>query len=582
MRLALAARNPTIGAIEENARAAIEAIAQARDAGADLLCLSELFLCGYPPRDLLLQEGFLDECRRQAERVAAQARGLVVLLGAPWLVHPDARRRGAANALLVLRDGGIADRYDKRLLPTYDVFDEDRYFISGERAVVIDVAGVRVGLAICEDLWRGADAGFDARYQGRPDPVAELAAAGAQLIVSPSASPYVFGKSARQREILTHQVRAHGLAIAAVNQLGANDELIFDGAAVVLAPDPSSDDGARLVAASPPFREHMLVSQVPANGFDTEDLPPAVPDPALEEAPMRRLWEALRLGVADYCRKTGFQRAVIGLSGGIDSTAVTCLAVGALGAENILCVAMPSRHSSEHSVTDAEALARSLGVRLVEVPIEAPHAAMEDLLKPAFEQLGADAEPGVTEENIQARLRGVILMAFSNKLGSLLLTTGNKSEMAVGYCTLYGDMNGGLAVLADVTKQHVYRLCEWINDNPSVVGVESPPIPESVLTKPPSAELKPGQLDEDTLPPYHVLDEMIRRYIEERQSPATIVVETGFDRAIVARVARMIDVNEYKRRQAPPGLKVSSVAFGTGRRIPIAEGWRPERSLLES
>ena len=565
MRLALTPINPTVGDDEGNSALCAGAIRAARDAGADLVVLPELVLTGYPPRDLLWHEGFVDEAMARATSLASATRGVVAVVGCPW------RGDGGAiyNSLLVMRDGRIADRYDKRLLPTYDVFDEDRYFTPGSRAVVVEVAGLRVGLAICEDLWRGDDAGVSARYRDRPDPVSELFRAGAQLIVVPSASPFVLGKAQSQRDILQRHAAAHHAPVAAVNQLGANDELVFDGHAAVFAP---VHNGAGLIASSEPFDSSMLLVDLPAPA------PAPTRDPLVSAEPERLLWLALTLGVRDYVRKTGFTHVVLGLSGGIDSAVTACVAAAALGSKNVRAIGLPSRHSSRGSVEDARALADGLGLGFEIVPIEPMHHAVERTLLPHFAALGADPEPGVAEENIQARLRGLTLMAFSNKLGALLLTTGNKSELAVGYCTLYGDMNGGLAVLSDVSKTLVYRLARWINANHACCGFAAAPIPPATIDKPPSAELKPDQTDQDTLPPYGVLDEIITRYVERRQSPGRIVAETGFEPATVARIARMIDLSEYKRRQAAIGLKVTSVAFGSGRRRPIAQGWRRGRT----
>ncbi len=600
MRLALAPINPTVGDIEGNAALIAAWIDRARAAHANLIAFPELALTGYPPRDLLLQEGFVAATVAAAKRIGEEhTRGLTVVFGTPLPLkgaesahlaeHHD---HGLVNALLVYRDGRMLDYYDKRLLPTYDVFDEDRYFEPGERAVIINAAGARVGLTICEDLWRGEDVGFAHKYLDCADPVAALMEppgagrdGGAQLILNPSASPFVLGKGRRHRDILRGHAMRHGVWVAAVNQLGGNDDLIFDGSAAVIAPDGS------VLAESEPFGGDLLVADVPIgeaseNGGAASATGGNLVSGARAELCDEELaYSALVLGTRDYLRKTGFRKAVIGLSGGIDSAVTAVIAAAAIGPENLTGVAMPSRYSSEGSVTDARALAENLRLPFHVIPIEAPFAAFEGALAGPF----AGREPDVTEENIQARCRGVILMAFANKFGSLLLTTGNKSELAVGYCTLYGDMNGGLAVLSDVDKGLVYRLAKWMNAHPERLGLEGAsragstargsPIPESTITKPPSAELRPGQLDQDSLPPYDVLDEIIERYVEGRQSPARIVREGGFDAATVKKVVRLIDLSEYKRRQAATGLKLTGVAFGTGRRMPIAQGWRPERGV---
>lgn len=587
MRLALVQFNPTVGDIPGNARAIADWIARAREAGADLVVFPELALTGYPPRDLLLQEGFLDDVVAAARELAATTSGgpITAIVGAPW---PLAERQGAArdasgvaNSLLVIAGGAIAARYDKRLLPTYDVFDEDRYFRAGKTPLVLDIAGVRIGLSVCEDLWKGADAYAAERYAGRADPVDDLIAAGARLIINPSASPFVLGKGARQREIVARHVKNRRVALATVNQVGANDDLLFDGHAAVYVPIQAADDtsvSARLIAAGPGFAEELVLCDLPADESKWPALPEVI-DPRVQASREQLLWHALVIGVRDYCRKTGFARCLLGLSGGIDSAVTACIAAAALGSANTLGVAMPSRFSSDGSISDARLLADALGVRMLTIPIEEGHAAMERTLAPAFADLDADPAPGISEENVQSRLRGLILMAISNKTGAILLTTGNKSELAVGYCTLYGDMNGGLAVLSDVTKIDVYRLAEWINTNYAQAGFREPPISQSCITKPPSAELRPNQTDQDSLPPYDILDQIIERYVERRQSPRAIVTETGFDPATVRRIVRLIDVNEYKRKQMPVGLKVTSLTFGPGRRRPIAQGYRPDRQI---
>lgn len=579
MRLALVQFNPVVGDAAGNAARAAEWIREAEGSGADLVVFPELALVGYPPRDLLHQEGFVEDARDAAMGLAASCGRAAVVIGCPW--RPAAGSAGAewdgsarlTNSLLVMRGGGIEARYDKRLLPTYDVFDEDRYFAAGDRAVVIEAAGMRIGLSVCEDLWKGIDARAHDRYAGRADPVAELARAGARLIVNPSASPFVLGKGARQRAILTRHVEEHGVAVAAVNQVGGNDDLIFDGHAAVYVPG-GRGASARLIAAGPGFEEAMVMAEVPGDEGMWGRLS-AVEDPLLGGEEESLLWRALVLGVRDYCRKTGFRSCVIGLSGGIDSALTACIASAALGAGNVLGVGMPSRFSSKGSVEDAKELARRLGVRWLELPIEGMHAAAEESLAAAWSSLGASTVSGLTEENVQSRIRGLLLMAVSNKTGAIVLTTGNKSELAVGYCTLYGDMNGGLAVLSDVTKAQVYRLARWVNANARAAGFEGPPIPEASITKPPSAELRPNQTDQDTLPAYEVLDEVIGRYVEGRQSAARIIRETGIDGAVVRRIARMIDTSEYKRRQMATGLKVTGLTFGPGRRWPIAQGYRP-------
>jgi NAD+ synthase (glutamine-hydrolysing) len=457
VKLALAQINPVVGDIRHNAAVTRHFIERARDAGADLVVLPELCLCGYPPKDLLLREGFIDACEREGDALGASASaGLTVVLGLP-MKEDRPGRTGTTNSLVAWRDGHRIARYDKRLLPTYDVFDEDRYFEPGGKACVIDVpvrsgVTVRVGLAICEDLWQGEDAGFSSRYLDAPDPVAAAVQLGATVLAVPSASPFVLAKAARHRAILRRHASRHGIYVASVNQVGGNDDLIFAGHACVI------DPRERLIGAAAGFREDLLITDIPPTGGAAAEVS-AMQDPLSHEAE-QQLFEALVLGVRDYCSKTGFKQAIIGLSGGIDSALTAAIAARALGPENILGVAMPGPYSSEHSVSDAEHLAANLGVRLISAPIALPMAGFRAALDDAFDaldtaRLGA-ALPDLAEENLQSRIRGTLLMGLSNRTGAIVLTTGNKSELAVGYCTLYGDMNGGLAVLSDVTKRRVY------------------------------------------------------------------------------------------------------------------------------
>ncbi len=564
MRLALAPLNPIVGDIAHNAGLIRSAIARAREAGADLVVCPELAICGYPPRDLLLQDGFVaagvDAAREIGEN---HTRGITAVFGTV-LPRDAARPKGPlANSLLAYRDGQLLAYYDKRLLPTYDVFDEDRYFEPGDAPAVIEVAGVKIGLAICEDLWKGDDAGFSSRYANVPDPVKELVAKGATLILAPSASPFVLGKTDKHRAIIRRHALAHAVHVVSLNQLGGNDELVFDGHAMAY------DPGGVLLAHADLFRGGLTLIDLAA--------PRALPEPSPD--PEALLFDALVLGIRDYLAKTGFRSAILGLSGGIDSALTAALAVAALGSANVRGVAMPGAYSSEHSKEDALDLAQRLGIPCPMVPIDPPVRGFRAVLDPAFESLFlaklGEKLPDLAEENLQSRIRGTLLMALSNRSGALVLTTGNKSELAVGYCTLYGDMNGGLAVLSDVSKQWVYRLSRWINAHHASRGFARPPIPERSIVKPPSAELRPNQTDQDSLPPYEVLDEIIERYVERRQSPATIAHESDLDAPTVARCVRMIDLSEYKRRQAAIGLKVTSVAFGTGRRFPVAQRWRP-------
>lgn len=558
MRIALAPINPTIGDLAGNVRLIDAAV---REAGSvDLVVLPELAVCGYPPRDLLYEPWFVAACVEHANSLAKlSAGGPAIVVGCPVQDGP-----GVRNALLVFQDGELTRTYHKRLLPTYDVFDEDRYFVAGDEACVIDIAGRRVGLAICEDLWMGQDAGEHWRYAGKSDPVEALVEVGADVIVAPSASPFVEGKHERHLALVGGHAKRHGVWVLGVNQAGANDDLIFDGHAIAFDPK------GQLRAAGPRFGNGPTV-------VDLSEAGRSVHDSMLDAGADVALGEALALGVRDYLRKTGFGRVIIGLSGGIDS-AVTC-AIGAMaiGAENVLGVAMPGPYSSGHALDDAGALAENMGVKLLTLPIAEPMAGFRGVLDGVFEEVAAaklgETRPDVTEENLQSRLRGTAIMALSNRLGALVLTTGNKTELAVGYCTLYGDMNGALAPLADLPKLRVYELARAMNDNPAAFGFEKPPIPVSTIEKPPSAELAPDQRDDDTLPAYEVLDRIVEMRVVQRLGIDRIVAETGCDDEVVRRMCRLIAINEHKRWQYGVALKVTPVAFGPGRRMPIAQGW---------
>jgi len=551
MKTALAQLNPTVGDIDGNARRILDAYARAARAGAEVVVTPELSLIGYPPRDLLLKPRFVADNLAALERLAGQVGPTALVVG---YVERTGRERGLPlyNAAALIADGRVLARKYKRLLPTYDVFDEMRYFEPGDEPAVVEWGGSTLGLSICEDIWTQESAGPAARlYHGNP--VADLVEAGADVLINMSASPFVVGKSAQRAELVRAQALRHGRPVVYVNQVGGNDELIFDGASFAVSAD------GQVVAQLKAFEEEVAVVDLAAVGS------PA----GLAELPadVEALRPALVLGLRDYMRKTGFREAVVGLSGGIDSSLVACLAAEAAGPEHVLGVAMPSRYSSAHSVEDARALASALGIRFQTIPIDGPHTAFEEVLAEAF----AGREPDLTEENLQARVRGTILMGLSNKFGYLVLATGNKSEVSVGYCTLYGDMVGGLAVIGDVPKTLVYRLCRHINETDP-----RSPIPERVLTKAPSAELRPDQKDEDSLPPYDVLDPILDLYVRDERSYDQIVA-AGFDPHTVSQVIRLVDRNEYKRKQAAPVLKVTSRAFGFGRRMPIAQRYEPER-----
>ena len=579
MKIALCQINPTVGDIAGNAAKVRDNLRRAADAGARLAIFPELVIIGYPPKDLLLKPAVLVECEDALADLAAECRTLTAVIGYPC---PSDKPDGRAlyNAAAVCTGGRVVHRHYKSLLPTYDVFDELRYFEPGPPVDLTHVDGLPLGISICEDLWN--EKGVVSRQLYHDNPMDELARLGARLFVNCSASPFVIRKHEFRLKLMSSVARRLGLPIAYCNQVGGNDELVFDGNSCVI------DAAGRVVAHAKGFEEDLLLADVAGEGMRGEGLGPGRHDrgsnsarpSALGPSPSCHLadaYHALVLGLRDYCGKCGFKSIVIGLSGGIDSALTAALAVAAVGAEHVRGVAMPSRYSSQGSVDDAAELARRLGIAFHVVPIEEPHAAMESLLVPHFEGRPADT----TEENVQARIRGVILMAFSNKFGSLLVTTGNKSELAVGYCTLYGDMAGGLAVLSDVPKTMVWDLARWINTPPCPLHAQfgGPVIPESSISKVPSAELRPNQTDQDSLPPYDVLDDIIERYVEREHAAPRIIADTGLDADLVLRVVRMIDLNEYKRKQAAPGLKITGRAFGFGRRMPIAQRYDNRRAL---
>ncbi len=564
MRIALAQINPTVGDIAGNTTRHEAAIRQASEAEAEVVVFPELSVIGYPPRDLLMKPAMVERCAAALDRIAAGCTAVRAIVGAP--LANDQPGRPLRNAAVLCAEGRVVDRRFKSLLPTYDVFDEHRYFEPGKHTDVTRVGRTPVGISVCEDLWNAAEH-FERRIY-HDNPIDELAAAGARLFINCSASPYVRGKHAKRLAIMRGLAREHGLPIVFVNQVGANDELIFDGGSCVI------DANGHPVGHAAQFAEDLVVVDVDVSGEGVGRKPEAGPLVAADaHDDMASVYAALVLGIGDYCRKCGFDSIVLGLSGGIDSAVTACLAVGAMGAANVTGVTMPSRYSSAGSTGDSEQLAARLGMTLHTIPIEKAHLAMEKTLEPLF----AGTKPGIAEENIQARLRGLILMSLSNKFGSLLVTTGNKSEMAVGYCTLYGDMAGGLAVLSDVPKTLVYELARWMNTPECELHRRAggPPIPHGTIDKPPSAELRPDQKDIDSLPPYDVLDQIIDRYVERDESVDRIITETGFDAATVEKVVKLIDRNEYKRKQTPPGLKITGKAFGIGRRMPIAQRFDP-------
>ena len=549
MRLGLLQLNPTIGAFAANREKLVRAYAEAVARGAEFVIAPELFLCGYPPRDLLLREDFIEANLAALQETAANIGEIPLCVG---YVEKNSERPGRAlkNAAAVLQNGKIVWRTTKSLLPTYDVFDEDRYFEPAKTVEPFIFRGKKIGITICEDIWNDEDF-WPARLYRR-DPVRELVAQGAEMILNLSASPWHDGKEKTRLEMLRRVARDEKIPLAQVNAVGANDELIFDGHSVAL------NVSGEIIALGQGFAEDILVVDLGESGKRKAESGNEFP--AREEL----LFAALSLGIRDYVHKCGFKSVILGLSGGIDSALIAVIAADALGAENVLGVAMPARYSSEGSLTDAEKLARNLKIRYEVLPIEPVFLAVEKQLEKVF----AGTKPNEAEENIQSRLRGVTLMALSNKFGALVLTTGNKSEMAVGYCTLYGDMNGALAPIADVLKTDVYKISKWVNREREI-------IPKDSISKPPSAELRPGQTDQDSLPPYEILDAILDLYVVNNLSKAAIVAR-GFDATVVNDVVNKINFSEYKRRQAAPGLKVSPRAFGMGRRIPVAQKFRTQ------
>jgi NAD+ synthetase len=541
LRIALAQFDFPVGAVARNAERIAALIAEARDLHrADLVLFPELALSGYPPEDLLLRPSFLAECAEALQRIAAAARGIVAVVG--W---PEASGAVVYNAASVLRDGAVAATYRKRELPNYAVFDERRYFEVDPDAgsCVFDVAGVPVGLVICEDLWFA-------------EPASAAARAGAELVLVPNASPFERDKHAQRDALLASRVAETGAAIAYLNLVGGQDALVFDGASVL------ADGDGHIHPAARAFEEHWLVASYDAASRRFAPIAWPVED---DEGRDALAWRAIVRGTRDYCAKNGFGKVWIGLSGGIDSAVVLAVAVDALGADNVTGVRLPSRYTSGLSNDLAEEQARALGVKLLSVPIEAPFAGFAQALD-AFPAEAAGAD--VTMENLQSRCRGAILMALSNRFGGLLLTTGNKSEYAVGYATIYGDMCGGYAPIKDLYKTEVYALANWRN---TVGG--APVIPPAVIHRAPSAELRENQTDQDSLPPYDVLDAILLRYVDQEQSREEIVA-AGFDGAVVDHVLRLVRIGEWKRHQAAPGPKVSRRAFGRERRYPITSGWR--------
>ena len=583
-RLALAQLNTTVGDIDGNTARIIEYVERARECQADLVAFPELAITGYPPEDLLFKTSFLQANEEAMQRVIAAAKDIAVVVGYVE-VGDSATGTDIANAAAVGYDGQLVDSYRKMYLPNYGVFDEDRYFRRGTECPVYRINGVGVGVNICEDIWYPVG------------PIAVQREAGAELIVNINGSPFHAGKAAYREKMIGTRAADNGLFVAYLNMVGGQDELVFDGASLVC------DMTGEVIARGPAFTEDLLVLDLDIEAvfrsrlrtpLSRKENPTilrevgeartapvsdyrAVDRPALEPSAMapamgsvEEVYHALVTGTRDYIRKSGFCRALVGLSGGIDSALTATVAADALGRENVVGVTMPSRYSSEGSVSDSKELADNLGIACWVVPIEPAHLAFTDMLEPWFEGTAAN----VAEENVQARIRGNVLMTISNKFGWIVLTTGNKSEMAMGYATLYGDMAGGFAVIKDVPKTLVYELCRWRNQKGFGLNGAQSPIPEAIIDKPPSAELRPDQLDADTLPPYEDLDPIVKAYVEEDYSYEEMV-EMGHDPVAVRKVITFVDRNEYKRRQAPPGVKITPRAFGKDRRLPIVNRYRP-------
>ena len=541
MKIGLAQINTTVGDMPGNLRKMREAYAALLFRGAELVVFPELVVCGYPPRDLLFKTRFVPDIETTLAAFAESV-GTVPAVVGTVLPNGDVQGRPFRNAVAWVENYAVLSYGFKSLLPTYDVFDEDRYFEPSPEPAIIEWQGKRIGLTICEDIWKHPEIPTATRYHG--DPIANLAERGVDLVINCSASPWHMEKDTFRIDLVRDAAKRAGAPLVYCNAVGGNDELIFDGRSFAV------NTQGEVVGRAHGFTEEMLVIDL-----DTV-LEPTAPS---EAQPMDLLLEALTLGLGDYAHKCGFKKALIGLSGGIDSALTAAVAARALGKENVIGVSLPSAISSQHSKDDARELAHQLGIRFETIAI----AGVVDSATEALDSVFAGMTIDVTEENIQARSRGLLLMAMSNKLGALLLTTGNKSELAVGYCTLYGDMCGGLAVISDLPKCTVFKLCRHINKDHEI-------IPWNTITKPPSAELRPDQKDEDSLPPYEVLDAILYRYVEHGESTREIV-EAGFDEAVVMDIVHKVDLNEYKRKQAAPGLKVTPLAFGVGRRIPIVQ-----------
>ena len=538
MRVGIAQLNPTVGDLEGNLSLALDAYEQLVGQGANIVVFPELFLCGYPPRDLLYKENFLKDSYSVLQQFANQTGPTPALVGFP--AAAPGGNGGIFNAAAWCEDSTIKQVFCKRLLPTYDVFDESRYFESGNSSLFREHSGVKIAVTICEDIWNLAAPKYPA------DPLDEIAKYAPDFLINLSASPWFSGKETKRKELIQKVALKVACPVTYVNAVGGNDELIFDGTSTTV------NQSGKIIAECKSFEEHICIHELADDQvYET-----------LDRTEMDRLQDALTLGIRDYVQKSGFSKVLIGLSGGIDSAVTAALAVEAMGADNVMGISLPSSISSEHSKDDARALAANLGIEYHTIPIESMVSAATTELSFLFEGKAID----VTEENLQARSRGLVLMAISNKFGSLLLTTGNKSELAVGYCTLYGDMCGGLAVISDVPKTQVFELARHLNK-------DQHRIPVNTIEKPPSAELRPDQKDSDSLPDYEILDGILKAYVEEGKSSSSII-EAGYGEEITRKVIRLVDLNEYKRNQAAPGLKTTPLAFGIGRRIPIVQKYQ--------
>lgn len=538
MRIALAQINPIIGDLSYNTAKIIEMIEAGKNQKVDLVLFPELSITGYPPEDFLLLPEFIIECQKKLDVILSHTKGIAVIVGLPRF-KPEKAGKLLYNSAAILHDGKLLGFQNKALLPTYDVFDERRYFEPSLETKIWTISGKRIGVTICEDMWQHSDLVKETVY--RHDPIAALKLERPDLVVNLSSSPYAQGKMAQRMQAGANVAKSLNCPFYLCNIVGGNDSLIFDGSSY------ACDAQGKFIGIAAPFVEELFIP-------GEQNHPPKEQIELLEEA--------LCLGIKDYFHKQGFTKACLGLSGGIDSAVVACLAVKALGKENVLGVLMPSRFTSEASRKDAKDLAAHLAIETEEISIEGPYQSFLSLLEPTFDGLPVD----VTEENLQSRIRGMLLMALSNKKGYIILSTGNKSEMAMGYTTLYGDLCGGLAVLSDVTKRNVYALAGWINRKKEI-------IPLSTLTKAPSAELRPNQKDSDSLPEYDIIDRVVELYVEEHKSAEKIVAETGIDKEVVMDLIGRIHRNEYKRRQSPPGLRVSQKAFTIGRKFPIVQRW---------